>query len=126
MLNGKSSPFIHGGELPRPQRVQQKQVRLSAERKKQLVDRYRAGALQRELAAQYGVNRRTVAEIVKQHGATKCRRLTSRQIDQAVVAYLNGHSLATIAKQLGVTDNTVRSRLLERGVEMRDARGAAR
>jgi DNA-binding transcriptional regulator LsrR (DeoR family) len=38
---------------------------LSAVQQLELLERYEAGALQRELAAIYGVERRTVGEIVK-------------------------------------------------------------
>jgi hypothetical protein len=45
----------------------QRQVRLSRQQQAELVDRYKGGALQRELAAIYGIERRTVAAIVKRH-----------------------------------------------------------
>lgn len=82
-----------------------------------------SGALQRELAEEYGINRRTVRDIVAPHGGLSRGKLTSAQIDSAVAAYLDGQSLATIAKRLGVSDHTVRSRLLERGINMRPAHG---
>lgn len=47
----------------------QKQVRLSGQQQEELVHRYRAGALQRELAAIYGIERRTVMAILRRHNA---------------------------------------------------------
>ncbi|WP_454165327.1 sigma factor-like helix-turn-helix DNA-binding protein [Gordonia iterans] len=48
-----------------PQRTKQKQVRLSGQQRQDLVDRYRAGALQRELAAVYGIHVETVRAIIR-------------------------------------------------------------
>lgn len=76
-----------------------------------------------EIAEEYGINRRTVGEIVARHGCLSRAKLTNQQIDDAVAAYLEGQSLATIPKQLGVCDHTVRSRLKERGINMRPAHG---
>lgn len=52
--------------------------------------------------------------------------MTSEQIDGAVMLYESGRSLQEIAEQLGSTARTVRSRLLERGVVMRDTHGRPR
>lgn len=53
--------------------MRQRQVRLSGSEQLEVVARYRAGATQRELAQMYGVERRTVGEIVKRHGARRQR-----------------------------------------------------
>jgi hypothetical protein len=50
-------------------------------------------------------------------------RLTSEQVDQAVRLYAAGWSLARIAVKFDTTANTARTRLLERGVRMRDTQG---
>lgn len=42
-------------------------VQLSRQKQLKLVERHRAGALQRELAEAYGIHRTTVAAIVKRH-----------------------------------------------------------
>lgn len=110
MVDGASSRFVQGTKHPAPQQAQQKQVRLSAKQQRELVERYQAGALQRELAAAYGVERRTVGVIIKRHGASQGRGLTDEQIDQAMAAYADGQSLATIAAQHGVAVRTVRAR----------------
>lgn len=123
MLKGSTSPYVQDTRYPSPQRAQQKQIRLSAEQQRELVDCYREGALQRELATSYGIERRTVGVIIKRHGATQRRGLTDRQIDEAVTAYAGGQSLAKIAEQHRVTARTVRTRLLERGLVMRDTQG---
>jgi hypothetical protein len=48
--------------------TRQKQVRLSRHQQLELVERHRDGALQRELAAAYGIHRSTVAAIVQRSG----------------------------------------------------------
>lgn len=45
-------------------RPRQKHVQLSRQKRDELVARYRAGALQRELAEAYGIHRTTVAAIL--------------------------------------------------------------
>lgn len=126
MLNGGSTPFTQASDTAAIQKPRQKHVRLSVQRQAELVAKHQAGVLQRELADEYGVSRRTVGVIVARHGVLSRGKVTSEQIDDAVTAYLGGQSLATIAKSLGVSDHTVRSRLLERGVKMRPARGRRR
>lgn len=123
MLNSASTPYTQASDVTAIRRPRQRHIRLSIERQVDLVAKYRAGALQRELAQEYGISRRTVGVIVARHGGLSRGKLTSEQIDEAVAAYLDGQSLATIAKRLGVSDNTVRIRLLERGVQMRSPRG---
>ena len=123
MLNSASTPYTQASDVTAIRRPRQRHIRLSIERQVDLVAKYRAGALQRELAQEYGISRRTVGVIVARHGGLSRGKLTSEQIDEAVAAYLDGQSLATMAERLGVSDNTVRIRLLERGVQMRSPRG---
>lgn len=126
MLNSASTPYTQASDVAAIRKPRQRHIRLSIERQAELVAKYQAGALQRELAQEYGVSRRTVGVIVARHGGISRGKLTSEQIDEAVAAYLDGQSLAIIAKRLRVSDHTVRSRLLERGVQMRPAGGRRR
>lgn len=114
---------LDGADSTRPDR--QRQVRLSEQRQRELVERYRAGATQRELAEMYGIERRTAMEIIRRHEGTAARGLASAQVDEAGERYCGGASLATVAEALGVAANTVRRRLLERGVVMRSVAGQA-
>ena len=62
--------------------------------------------------------------VLKRNGAaTRYRILDEGQIDEAVRFYESGQSLARISEKLGVSARTVRSRLLEREVAMRDSHG---
>lgn len=85
----------------------------------ELVERYRAGALQRDLANEFGVERRTAMEIIKRHGAQRKLGLSDAQVEEAAQRYASGESLATIGRALGVHAETVRLRLRQSGVTLR-------
>jgi DNA-directed RNA polymerase specialized sigma24 family protein len=102
--------------------VRQKQRRLSREEIAKLISRYEGGALMKELAAEFDIERRTVSAILRREDVMlRSRGLSSEQIDEAVRLYELGWSLARIGDKLGVDHETVRQRLKERGVRMRDA-----
>lgn len=118
------NPEERSGQARTPR---QRQVRLSASKKRELVERYQAGALQRELALTYGIHSETVRAIIAASGVPKQRQgLDAQQINEAIVRYATGESLATVGKALGVDAVTVRRRLIERGVRMRDTSGQKR
>jgi orotate phosphoribosyltransferase-like protein len=52
--------------------------------------------------------------------------MMDEQIADAVTLYESGLSLAQIGTRLGFDNNTVRLRLIERGVRMRDSHGRVR
>jgi len=54
------------------------------------------------------------------------RGLNGEQIDHAIHLYSLGWSLARIANRMNVTPATVRTRLLEHGITMRDTHGRPR
>lgn len=104
----------------------QPQRRLTPERQLELVERYRAGALQRELAEAYEIPRGTVGQIIKRHDAQRKYGLDNAEVEVAIYRYAKGASLATIGRELGVDAQTVRNYLLKHGVEMRDSHGRPR
>ncbi|MEP9384740.1 hypothetical protein [Nocardioides sp. KR10-350] len=55
-------PHLPEENRPKPK---QKQVRLSGQQQSELADRYRAGALQREVAQAYGIHVETVRAIIR-------------------------------------------------------------
>ncbi|WP_322613876.1 helix-turn-helix domain-containing protein [Dermacoccus abyssi] len=68
----------------------------------------------------FGIHRRTVVIHLKRQGVPLRRDgLPARHIKAAVRLYEEGWSLARIATKFGTTARTVRTRLLEEGVEMR-------
>jgi DNA-directed RNA polymerase specialized sigma24 family protein len=58
--------------------------------------------------------------------STRQSGLSADQIDQAVLLYGQGKSLAMIGNELGVDADTVHARLREQGVSMRDTHGRKR
>ncbi len=92
-----------------------------------LIEGYTSGATVYELGDQFGIERRTVSTILHRHRVPMRRRgLSTEQIDDAVRLYHQGWSLARIAGRMDVAAGTVRQRLHERGVTMRDTHGQPR
>jgi hypothetical protein len=80
-----------------------------------------------QLAETFGIDRRTVSAILHRHHVPMLRcGLSDDQVEDAVRLYDQGWSLARIGEQMDVTADTVRKRLLERGVIMRDPQGRPR
>lgn len=109
-----------------PPATRQTQVRLSRQQQLELVERYRAGALRRELAEVYGIGTGTVSGILKRHDASRKIGLTPDEIERAADGYVAGQSLAQIAEAFGVVPNTIRTALLAHGTTMRSTSGSAR
>jgi len=92
-----------------------------------LVEQYQDGATLVALAEGHKISRGAVRRLLQRDGIELRRRgLTPEQVDQAVDLYRRGWSLARIGEQLGVTANTVHTRLRERGVRMRNTHGRER
>ncbi|RSM35572.1 helix-turn-helix domain containing protein [Amycolatopsis balhimycina DSM 5908] len=104
-----------------------RRFRLDNDQTQQLIAAYQAGSTVYQLAAQFDIERRTVSAILHRHNVPMRRRgLTDNQIDDAERLYQQGWSLARIGNRMDVTADTVRARLLERGVAMRDTQGRPR
>ncbi|MET0234396.1 MAG: recombinase family protein, partial [Kibdelosporangium sp.] len=74
-----------------------------------------------ELGDRFGIERRTVSNILQRHGVPMRRRgLSPNQADDAVHLYNLGWSLARVGQHLGVAHTTVLTTLRERGIPTRD------
>ncbi|MGH7510945.1 MAG: helix-turn-helix domain containing protein [Gemmatimonadales bacterium] len=92
-----------------------------------LVMAYETGATVYELATEFGINRVTVGKHLRSRGVdTKPPGLASGDVPAAAELYRQGWSLARIAERYNTTANTVRVRLIEVGVAMRDTHGQGR
>jgi hypothetical protein len=90
----------------------------------ELVKAYEAGRTVYDLAAQFGIHRTVVGKHLRARGVdTKPPGLHSEDIPTAARLYQGGWSLARIGEKFATTANTVRFRLLEVGVVMRDTQG---
>lgn len=80
-----------------------------------------------ELAARFGIERRTVSNILHRHEAPMRRRgLSPEQIDTAIHLYKLGWSLTRVGNHLNVAHTTVLTVLRRRGIPTRDSHGRAR
>jgi transposase-like protein len=104
----------------RPGRARQ----LGPDRVEQLIADYRSGATVYVLGDRFGIERRTVSNILHRHGVPMRRRgLSPDQVDHAIHLYNLGWSLARVGDHLGVNHTTVLNKLRERGIPTRDTHG---
>ncbi|ONM48234.1 helix-turn-helix domain-containing protein [Nocardia donostiensis] len=110
-------------ERPKPQRARQ----LDAEEVAELITGYQAGATVYELADRFGIERRTVSNILHRHQVPmRARGLSPNQIDTAIHLYKLGWSLARVGNHLNVNHTTVLAALRRHGIPRRDSHGRAR
>ncbi|WP_369640314.1 IS630 transposase-related protein [Nocardia sp. JMUB6875] len=94
----------------------------------QIVAAYENGASANQLSSDYRLAKGSILDVLRAGGAAirRQRRLSKEEIDQAVVNYQDGRSLARIAEGFGVTPSTVGTALKRRGVPRRDTHGRPR
>jgi DNA invertase Pin-like site-specific DNA recombinase len=109
------------GPLPKTAR------QLERDQVQELIAGYKAGATVYELGRKFGIERRTVSNILHRHDVPMRRRsLSPEQVDEAVRLYRDGWPLARIGRRLEVDPTTVLTKLRARGVRMRDTQGRER
>lgn len=122
-LPGPTDPAPPRIGRPKPRRARQ----LDADQVQELIARYKAGATVYELGDRFGIERRTVSNILRRHEVpTRRRGLSPEQVDDAIHLYNLGWSLARVGGHLGVDHTTVLTKLRERGVPTRDSHGRPR
>jgi hypothetical protein len=100
---------------------------LDADQVQELIASYQDGATVYELGAQFGIDRRTVSNILHRHDVPMRRRgLSPDQVDTGIHLYNLGWSLARVGRHLGTDHTTVLTKLRERGLPTRDTHGRAR
>jgi transposase-like protein len=118
-------------DTPEPTSIKRDRSRrarqLGTEKIEQLIACYRSGATVYELGDRFGIERRTVSNILHRHGVPMRRRgLSPEQVDDAIHLYNLGWSLARVGQHLGVNHTTVLNKLRERGIATRDTHGRPR
>lgn len=115
-LPAPDAPPVMRAPEPTPGTARQ----VKGEEAEKLATAYLAGATTYQLAKKFKIDRRTVSNILKRQGVTvRGQRLSEADVDKAERLYLQGLSLARVGERLGVSDDTVRYRLVKRGVRMR-------
>ena len=102
------------------------QRRLSPSAIAGLAAEYERGRSLNELAGQFGVHRRTVADHLERLGVARrvnLPKLTPTDIERAVSQYRAGDSLATVGKILNVDASTIQRALKRAGVAIRPRPG---
>jgi DNA-directed RNA polymerase specialized sigma24 family protein len=101
-------------------RLQQQHKHLPGDEIDPLVAAYRSGSTILELAEMFDCDRKTVIRYLKLNCVeTRYRRFTEAEVDELVELYKSGLSAPEIGRRLGADPKTVRSRLRERGVQLR-------
>jgi hypothetical protein len=122
---------LPGLDTPQPAPVRRDRPRsarqLGDDQIQQLIAGYQSGSTVYELGDRFGVERRTVSNILQRHGVPMRRRgLSPEQVDDAIHLYNLGWSLARVGQNLSVDHTTVLNKLRERGVPTRDTHGRLR
>lgn len=98
------------------------QTRLSASNRAELLTGYAAGVPVRELAARFEVHRGTVWDVARRAGLEPRRpELSEATRAEAARLYGEGLTLAGVAAQLGISDDTVRAAVIACGGTIRPA-----
>jgi predicted DNA binding protein len=117
ILSGQGRDRVSHRPVPS---LRQKQTRLTDSQRSELVDRYRAGESANALAAEFGVDRRTLVGHLRREGVEVRYRVVDRvDLAEAARLYRSGRSLAVVAAQLGVSAGTVLRVLRSAGVQTR-------
>lgn len=90
--------------------LRQVQRRLTAEQRANLCQRYMNGATVYRLAKEFELDRRTVSKILKGSGVImRFRTPTTAEVSLAAFLFNRGRSVASIASELGFSENTIRT-----------------
>jgi hypothetical protein len=100
-------------------RSHQHQTRLNTDQTRELLEAYEQGIEIKDLAAQFRVDRATVAAIARRAEAPKRYGIVEHNIDLATQLYEQGWSGATIGQHFGVAPDTVIRALRKAGVTLR-------
>lgn len=94
---------------------------------KTMIAGYQGGSTTYELAAQLGVHRHTISDLLKRAGVPLRRRsMTTDEITQAVQLYAEDKSLVRVGEILGFDHGTIYLALRRTGVRIRDTHGRER
>lgn len=117
------SPAVNNPERRTTKPVQR---RLTQSELSTVAAEYQNGRSLQDLAREFGVHRRTVADHLERLGMDRRvnrPKLTPRDVEQAISQYRAGDSLATVGKALRVDASTVQRALKQSGIGIRPRPG---
>lgn len=95
--------------------------RLTNDQITSISSKYREGASSADLAAQYGVSKTSIVEILRQQNVpVRDRRLKPEIQKLAISLYIDGNSLATVGKRVNASPTSVRKLLIREGIARRN------
>jgi hypothetical protein len=119
-LPDPTEPAPPSVDRPKPRRARQ----LDADQVQELIAGYQAGATVYELGDRFGIERRTVSNILHRHQVPMRRRsLSPDQVDTAIHLYHLGWSLARVGQHLNVHHTIVLTTRREHNIPTRDTHG---
>lgn len=102
---------------PPPRRAR----RLSMQERAVIIEEYKAGESMARLGLKHKVSRHTISELLKRSGveARQPKVMREAEVTKAVNLYEAGYSLKEIGELLGFDAETIRQKLIKRGVQTR-------
>ncbi len=100
----------------------QPQARLTEIQRQELISRYVAGERAFRLAAEFGLHRESVTNVLVKAGVRRPRVMTEPERVKAAWLYGQGWTCKRIGEEFGRSKDAVRRALHEAGVELRDGR----
>jgi DNA-binding NarL/FixJ family response regulator len=98
-------------------------VEQPSERDRRIIEAYRAGRFQKEIAGELGLSQTGVGKILKKHGVpSNERRISAEEKDLVVSLYASGKTSREIGEELNIDYTYVCRILKDRGIERRTRR----
>lgn len=89
-----------------------------------LVDRYKSGTTDYELASEFAIDHRTASNQLEQQGVImRLQPLSVETVNEIVRLYDSGLSMAKVGERVNISADSVLNYLRKRGVETRDPQG---
>lgn len=120
VLSGQDQDRVSHRPVPS---LRTNRTRIDAEALNRLAERYAASETLHALAAEFGVERALIAELLRERGvAVRYRIVDDRDLPEAVALYASGLSLKRVGGHFGVSANAVQDAFIGAGVPRRPER----
>lgn len=118
--NTMSGVVSRRGVVRVPDEAPARHRRLSSDQLSELVARYEDGATVYELGERFGLNRKTIAEVLRREGVRlRYRSIEPEDHGEVIRLYESGLSLVAVGEMFGVNAGTIRAILRQHDVPRR-------